>query len=409
MHGMSMKRNVFYFLILLTAFCLSQASCSRHLQSQFHIEVALDGYPDATIHLEELGINKVTLIATATTDKNGKALLNGVYNTPRLYRLSIKNKGQIFLIIDKDDIHISANPAHTLDYTISGSPRSVQVHHFLQNVYALNKEMVAAEFNAKKNTGSINDTFATPPPNGLIARKEQLYTFIKKNADTTTLLPLALFYANFLPIEEEGVYLKQFTANLGKRFESEPDIVSDFQRSFFGTYNSYINDHKIGTDSTTGRSLIGQSFKDFAMKDPEGISVNTATYAGQYIIIQFVGSWNPQSRTLNKELQQVRTQLSGYPVKLLSVYIEENINDFSKALAEDNVMWPQLSSLQGWNCRIVRQLQVNTVPRTVVIGPDHRVMGFDWPLSHIISEIKNHSQPVAPQTDSPPLNAVSIR
>lgn len=407
MHGMSMKRNVFYFLILLSAFCLTQASCSRDLQSQFNIDVTLKAHPNATIYLEELGINKVTLIASATTDKHGNAVLNGVYNTPQLYRLSIKNKGQIFLIVDNNDIHIEAQPGNILDYTISGSPRSTQLYRFLQHVYALNKEMVAEEFSTQKRLKTVTDTLPVPPVTGHLPHREQLYSFIKKNADTTTLLPLALFYANFLPLEEEAVYLRQFTAGLSKRFVSEPEIVSNFQSSFFSTYNGYINEHKISNDSITGNNLIGQPLKDFAMKDIEGITVNTATYKGQYIIIQFLGSWNPQSRIVNKELQQVRTQLNSYPVKLLSVYIEENKKDFSQALTEDNVMWPQLSSLSGWNCSIVRQFGINTVPRTVIIGPDHRIIGFDWQPSRIISEIKSNSQPAV--ADTVPRHTIALR
>ncbi|OJU74498.1 MAG: hypothetical protein BGO09_09645 [Bacteroidetes bacterium 47-18] len=403
-----MKRNVYYLLILLSALCLSQASCSRHLQSQFNIDVTLKDLPNTTIHLEELGINRVTLIATATTDRDGHAVLNGVFNTPQLYRLSIKNRGQIFLIIDQEDIHIDANPGNTRDYRVSGSPRSIQLRHFLQNVYELNKAMVAEEFSSPGYALLPEDSLSAATATRF-SQRQKLYTFIKANADTTTLLPLALFYANFLPLDEEASYLRQFTTGLSQRFASEPDIVSNFQASFFNTYNGYVNDNKIGQDTSAASHLVGQPFKDFALKDIEGISVNTATYTGQYIVIQFLGSWNAKSRTANKELQQVRAQLPGYPVQLLSVYIEDNDKDFSKALTEDNILWPQVSSLQGWNCSIARQFRVNTVPRTVIISPEHRIIGFDWQPARIISEVKSSSQPPVRSSDSLSRTTVSAR
>lgn len=386
--------------VLVVAFLA--IGCGVTEQQQFALKLHMAAYPNKQVALEELDLDKVTLVNNGTTDDKGVLELSGVFSKPNLYRVSIDSVGYIYFVLDAKEISIQLDSTHVIDYTISGSKRSSQLHQFMQQMFELNKHVIKEELlpkpiasnaNTKENTlvpdSSLHNTSSTS------SAKNTLLNFIQSNADTASFLPLALFYANFLPLEEKAQYLKSFTHKLRERFASETTLVDAYERAFFSTYNAFINDKKIQTDSFSYASIINKTMPKFQLKDPEGASVSSQIYKDKYLVIQFVGSWNANSRAANKQMQAVYNQLVDYPVQLISVFIEQDSMQWISSVKEDNLPWPQLSSIKSWNCAYIQAMKVVTVPTTIIIDPQQKVIGADWTINDIITEIKNR----APKTE----------
>lgn len=245
-----MSKRISILWVISIVLCLVPMACSRHAQERFELHVQFQAAPNTVINLEELGINKATLIASVTTDSVGKAVLSGVFEKPELYRLSLKNKGQLFIIIDQEATSLEIGSVKNLAYTITGSPRSQQLQDFMKEMYRLNHDMVTASFNktlvATEADAAVLIQSRSPVP----APEENLKQFVKQNADTATLLPLALFYANFLPLDENARYLKQFAIQLGKRFEMEETVVKEYQKTFAASYKKYISEQHLNSVDT---------------------------------------------------------------------------------------------------------------------------------------------------------------
>lgn len=391
-----MKRSLYYILFVA---CLALVTaCRSNPQSEFKVKISIAAVPNAKLILEELDINKVSLVDSSSTDSIGNGLLTGKYGKPNLYRLTVQDLGKLYLVIDHDDIAIELNKDDFYNYQITGSQRSLQIKDFVQHVLNYNKD-VANTFvvpTSSSTDTAIVTTTSTKQENTLKA----LHTYIKQNADTVSSLPLALFYANFLPMEEEVSYLNNFLNKLPQRFPSEANSIKNYKDVFYSNYNLYVNEQKIIKDSVDQGLILNQTIKDFSAQDIDGTVINTAQYIGKYLVIQFVGSWNDNSRYWNKQLASSAGALTNYPVQLLSIYVESDKQAFTTAVENDSLAWPQLTTYESWNCPILKSFHIVTIPTTVILSPERKVIGVDWTLPQIVQELKTLSVPISNSMDT---------
>lgn len=391
-----MKHLLFKLAILL---CLiSLGSCRSDVQNQFELSVQTIGFPATTLILEELDIDKVFLIDSLKTDDNGFAILKGKYGKPNLYRLTIKDKGQVYLVLDQNKIDIKIDSTDVFNYTVEGSPRSSQLKSFVKQIFEFNKQIAEATFSSKF-TKIDNDSLAQNS-DVTVDLKIKMNQFVKLNADTVTSLPLALFFANFLPMEKEAKYLNQFLNKIYQRFPDQTLDINSYQKLFFNNYNLFVNEQKIQMDSLSQGMHIGKPAPVLKAYDIDGTEISSNQYKDKYLVVQFVGSWNENSRYWNKQLTSLQKELPNYPIQIMSIYVEQDKAQFIKAVEEDNLPWPQLSTFKSWHCPNLTSLDVVTIPTTIVINPESTIVGIDWSLAQLKEELKAMAKPIEPKVDS---------
>lgn len=126
---------------------------------------------------------------------------------------------------------------------------------------------------------------------------------------------------------------------------------------------------------------------DFTAVRADGLPFSLSDLRGQYVLLDFWGSWcgpcrreSPALVALNKAASQQLT--------IVSIAIERDSSAWLRAMAKDTRDWPhqvmdQTGSLKFLGGEVASLYGVNQVPTNFFIDPNGKIIGVDLPLSEI--------------------------
>lgn len=127
--------------------------------------------------------------------------------------------------------------------------------------------------------------------------------------------------------------------------------------------------------------------KDFTATAPDGREFSLRELRGQYVLLDFWGSWCAPCRRESPELVQLHRD---YPdqLEIVSVAIERDSSAWARARAQDARLWPlqamdQSSSLRFLDGPLSNLYGVNQVPTSFFINPDGLVLGVNFSFADI--------------------------
>ncbi len=125
----------------------------------------------------------------------------------------------------------------------------------------------------------------------------------------------------------------------------------------------------------------GESAFEFEAKLIDGSSFKLSDLKGQYVLVDFWGSWCGPCRKANPKLVQLHNQFkdtkfedaSGF--QILSIGIEESELRWKNAIQKDGLNWKyhvldKTESLRFFNSPIATQFGIKEVPTTFLLNPD---------------------------------------
>lgn len=94
----------------------------------------------------------------------------------------------------------------------------------------------------------------------------------------------------------------------------------------------------------TGKPVI-----NFTQSDTSGRSVSTKLFSGKYFLIDFWASWCKPCRDLSPGLVQTYRKYHDKGFEIISVSLDNSRSNWIKAIAEDSLVWTQVSELKVHN------------------------------------------------------------
>lgn len=135
----------------------------------------------------------------------------------------------------------------------------------------------------------------------------------------------------------------------------------------------------------------GEPAADFSGKLLDGSSFQLSQLEGQYVLLDFWGSWCGPCRAKSPELRALN-QEAGDKLQIVSVGVERNAEHWKKAMQQDGRDWPyqimdETNSLKFLNGPISDLYGVNQVPTHFLINPAGEVIGVDLAWNEILERI----------------------
>ncbi|MGC4234322.1 MAG: TlpA disulfide reductase family protein [Niabella sp.] len=339
------------FLSFLTILVLPLCSLAQQLTLTGTISGLAD---DATVSLTDLQ-NPVAPLAE-TKSKAGAFRLSAKLDGASLLGLSVGDSIKTAVLLGNETVNVSgAVDQQPDDWKFTGSVIQNSFTDF-QNIFVpkfsqLNqmvREMQYADGTLtgdKKLQNAIDDI------------QKSVDDFITKNPASPV---SALAILSTISITDDIDVLEKRTNSL------KPAALSNV---FGGQLKKALVDARFNS--------VGSIALDFSQADTTGQQVSLSQFRGKYVLIDFWASWCGPCRKENHFLVKTFNRYKDKNFTVLGVSLDEDKEDWLRAIAKDELKWTQVSDLKGWENEVAMKYRITSIPRNLLVGPDGKIIAKD--------------------------------
>ena len=121
--------------------------------------------------------------------------------------------------------------------------------------------------------------------------------------------------------------------------------------------------------------MVGMEAPEIVMTDTTGAVRRLSDLRGKVVLIDFWASWCGPCRMENPNVVRMYQRYHDRGFEVFSVSLDNNREKWVQAIRKDNLLWPNhVSDLRGWNSAAGRLYGISSIPATVLVGPDGRVL-----------------------------------
>lgn len=365
-----MKKHLTLLLLLGSfIFCTNLiASCGQD-KSFFTIDGKIAGMHDQLVVLEKRTINDATVVDTITSNENGEFHLKGIFTEPALYTLNINNH-TLPIVVDNNKISISADYNNLDNYVVNNSPATKNLIDFSKQYELMNEDKTAL----KLVMDSLNEHSGPDSLKLELQRKgdaidKKIDDYVKQYADNSKSFPLVYYITSlYLDPYDDADYFKNMAASLQGRFSNQPLAVA---------FSNLIKRKQQEEDAKPIGPQVGDTAIDFTLMSDNGKKVSLSSFEGKYVLLDFWASWCPPCRGQNIYVVAAHNQFKDQNFTVLSVSLDNNKDEWAKAIQEDRLSWTNVSDLNKWKSDVVRVYSVRSIPANFLISPEGKIIAKD--------------------------------
>mgnify|MGYP000203086753 FL=1 len=371
--------------ILISLFLL----CCINVFGQSEIEVTLSGM----IFKPPV---KELILAQISLSPEGKKLYKDYHKFPIDNQGNFSFKGKVpstdyyVLRVGKDDVNLILRENSSFKIYGDGS----NISNFCNFVGSDESKIIndfsiiSRKWNQKTDSALIainKDTTRIKIINDYMEKQHTLFmndlqTFIRANKNTA-----ALYFA--LPhIQTKDVaQLESVINELNSAFNISPTVKE--------IYRNYTESKKIKEDAIlVAPGKIAPDFEELMLD--QKTKMKLSNLRGNLVLLDFWASWCAPCRKENPALVELYKKYKGDGFTIMSVSFDTDIEKWKSAIIADKLTWSNhVSDLGGWNSKVGKIYKVNSVPFTVLIDKDGKIIKLNLrgeALSNELLQIFGH-------------------
>ncbi len=165
-------------------------------------------------------------------------------------------------------------------------------------------------------------------------------------------------------------------------FQDKLDMTNDFaiiDKTDAATFKAYPENEFVKQRhqqvNVERKTAIGAQAPDIALTDPDGKIRKLSSLKGKVVLIDFWASWCGPCRKENPNVVAVYQKYHDLGFEIYSVSLDKDRDSWLKAIAKDNLLWPDhVSDLKYWKSEGAAAYGVTSIPYTVLVDKKGRIV-----------------------------------
>jgi thiol-disulfide isomerase/thioredoxin len=307
--------------------------------------------------IDDVHKNTISVIDTLAINKKGE--FNSVYFLdPAIYTLNFDDEKTVVLAIDKGQhIRLTGNSINNIlikgseDTDLLNAYEAFRLTSLNTLVKSIRNQIKEAEH--VKSEAEIAELRALEVENYQLHINE-LTKFIKEKMGTSiAIYPTSLRWSG----TENLSFYKDLTTAFEKKY---PTL----------QITSKLKERIQILDKTT----IGSTITSIKMKNNTGIFIELDSIKKKYTLIDFWASWCPPCRTESNLLNQMYETYHKHGFEIYGISLDSNKERWEHALIKDRRVWPNVSSLEGFNTPIALEYGISALPTNYLIDESGQII-----------------------------------
>ena len=334
-------------------------SCTEEKDSNFVLRGKVEGMRKGMVYLKNEVNGDLVTVDSIFLKGTENFEFKGNIESPEVFYLSTsrRNSSTLPVFLERKEIIVDANVKDLLTANITGSKNQDLLDQF-------NK--IIGRFNNRKNELYVK---------GLKANN--------KNHQITLKTISGQYQRNE---RKKTMYILNFAVNNGE-FDIAPYIALNYLSSSDITVLDTIN-KSMSAEVKLGRygkelnelvtqlkiTKVGNKLPEIIQPDTTGTDFKLENKEG-YLLLKFWSSFDQNSRISNTLSESLSDKYSNEDLKIISISLDSNKEDWINSVKEDNLPWLQLCDLKSYNNEAVRKLAIRVLPENILIDENGIIIG----------------------------------
>ena len=121
---------------------------------------------------------------------------------------------------------------------------------------------------------------------------------------------------------------------------------------------------------------VGHQMPDFNLPDEKGKIIGLKDLKGKYVLIDFWASWCGPCLKEMPHLVNLYKTCKGKNFEILGISMDTNRQAWLAAIKKQGMKWLQVCDLQAWNSVPAKTCGVKSIPHTLFLDPDGKVIAI---------------------------------